>query len=238
MICTRTLGFAVMSFLSLVSCGGASGGSTPAPIQTPPPIVTRSFTFPAGDAVASKGTAWDIIGLKTTLSGSGNNPLGNSYDTLRVDVSFSQDVFSAVPAPGLALNAGNQIGVAVALDTSSNGSIGTDAPCNPNFAHIKPFHISSDPGNAPSRLLDGNYSLISNGRTIYSGPSDPANEAVFGVNVNVISLNFNLNTAGVFAGNRVPRIGVNAQAFNGIDFLPTDCIPLARNSIYEVFTSD
>lgn len=41
--------------------------------------------------------------------------LGNSYDTLRVDVSFSQDVFLAVPASGSALNAGNQIGVAVSI---------------------------------------------------------------------------------------------------------------------------
>lgn|GEM_PF-5537191 len=63
MTCARTLGFAVISFTSLVSCSGASDGSTPAPIQTPPAIVTRSFTFPAGDAVASEG---DGVGYHRT----------------------------------------------------------------------------------------------------------------------------------------------------------------------------
>lgn len=61
MTCARTLGFAVISYTSLVSCSGASDDSTPAPIQTPPAIVTRSFT--ASDAVASEG---DGVGYHRT----------------------------------------------------------------------------------------------------------------------------------------------------------------------------
>ncbi len=88
--------------LALAACGGGGGGgggSTPAP----PPPITFSHSFPAGDAVAQKGTAWDIIGVTTTLTGQFGSGAGQLYDTLRVDTTFAQDISNALPAPGQSL---------------------------------------------------------------------------------------------------------------------------------------
>jgi len=219
------------------SCSGGSGSGVPAPSNTPPPVVTQSYTFPSGDATGSGGVAWDIVGLKTTLSGSGNNVSGNSYDMLRVDVTFTQDISKALPAPGTALNdTGNQLGVTVAIDSDGNPSTGNVGGCL-RTSLLKPFEYTTDQGNFPSRLADGNYAIVYKNQAIYSGASNPGAEAVVAVSGNTLSLSFNLNTLGVFAGTKVPRIGVGASAFNSSLNPATDCVPTASSGLDEVFTT-
>lgn len=89
--------------LALASCsgGGGSAGGGPGMPTGAPPVITQSYTFAPGHATAAPGdTAWDIIGVTTTLSGQFGSGGGNAYDTLRVDVTFVQDISNALPAPG------------------------------------------------------------------------------------------------------------------------------------------
>lgn len=233
----RSICITALTSVMLASCSGGGGSSTPpGPGQTVPPIVTRSFSFPAGDAVATMGTAWDIVGVKTTLTGTGNNPVGNSYDMLRVDVSFVQNLASAFPLPGAPLKEGSQLGVSVALDTDANPATGASLTCDPN-SRLLPFEFETDPGNFPSRLSDGNYTIISNGQPIYLGSSNPAAETVFSFNANTASFQYNLTTLGVFRGAQIPKIGVEVAAFNGSKEL-TDCAPTINSGLVEVFTTD
>jgi len=234
----RAIAIVILTPVALASCSGGGGGGSPQPPgQTPPPDITRSFVFPSGDAVATKGTAWDIIGLKTTLSGTGNNVFGDSYDMLRVDVTFAQDVSAAVPAPGSSLDFGNQIGVAIAIDADGNPGTGYTLTCDTS-SKLTPFEFLTDQGNGPGRLADGNYSIYSNARPIYRGPSNPHAEAVFAVSKNTLSYSFTLNTLGVSRGSQVPRIGVAAFVFNATDFFYTDCVPTVKSGTVEVFTAD
>jgi len=62
--------------------GGSGGGGSMQPGNPPPIVVTRSF--PKGDAIGQGGgTAWDIIGVTTTLTGQFFGGNGNTYDAPR-----------------------------------------------------------------------------------------------------------------------------------------------------------
>ncbi|GAC1309371.1 MAG: hypothetical protein NVSMB21_15830 [Vulcanimicrobiaceae bacterium] len=240
MKCNRSSAALLFAPLILVGCGGGGGGgaTTPDPGQTVPPLVTQSYAFPSGDATSTNGTAWDIVGLKTTLSGTGHNALGNSYDMLRVDVVFAQDISNALPAPGHSLDLPTQLGVRLAIDSDGLATTGYTGSCASQGTNsVLPFEFTSDQGNFPQRLLDGNYSILSNNQVIYSGQSNPTAEAVTAVNGNMLSLSFNLTTLGVFAGKRAPKIGVSAAAFNGAGQGATDCVPTASSGAIEVFTT-
>ncbi|GAC1547742.1 MAG: hypothetical protein NVS3B16_20020 [Vulcanimicrobiaceae bacterium] len=227
----------MLSATFLASCsGGGGGGTTPPPPIGPPPVVTQSYTFPAGDAKASSGIAWDIIGVKTTLSSAPNNGTANAYDTLRVDVTFVQDVSNALPAPGSALNTGSQVGVSISIDSDGNSLTGFSGPCDAS-SRLKPFEFQTDQGNAPSRLSDGNYTILSNGAPVYSGVSNPLAEEVVAVSQSTLSYTFNLATLGVFSGRQVPRIGIAVSAFNGNSRTGTDCVPTANSGLTEVYTT-
>lgn len=225
-----------VSAIFTTSCSGGSGSGVPAPSNTPPPVVTQSYTFPSGDAIGSGGVAWDIIGLKTTLSGSGNNVSGNSYDMLRVDVTFTQDISNALPAPGTGLDlSGNQLGVAVAIDSDGNPSTGNLRGCNPS-SNLKPFEYVTDQGNFPNRLADGNYAILFKNQPVYEGTSNPGAEAVVATSGHVLSFSFNLAALGVFAGTKLPRMGIVVAAFNGLpNHNATDCVPTASSGLEEVF---
>jgi hypothetical protein len=225
------------SLVGIAACSGASSLSSgvAGSAATAPPLVTASFSFPAGDATSAPGgTAWDIVGVKTTLSGTPGSPAGNRYDTLRVDVTFVQDVRNALPAPGQSLLSGNELGVGIALDADANpntGSYGTCTLSNP----LRPFEYFSDPGTDPGRLPDGNYGIVDpNGNLVYSGSSNPAGEAVTTVSQHVLTQSFYLPSVDVFGGAAVPNIGVAVAAHNGAGALPTDCVP--RSTPSEVFT--
>ena len=144
----RRLGRAIgIACFALIGCGGGGGGGDPAPGNRPLPPITFSHIFPQGDASAAQGTAWDIVGVKTTLTGQSGDTVTELYDTLRVDVTFAQNISNALPAPGTSLNSptGTQLGVAIGLDTDHDKSTGSLQPCD-IASSSTPFEFSSDAG--------------------------------------------------------------------------------------------
>lgn len=228
----RAGGLAVFASLFLASCSGGGGNSSPTPTVTEPPPVVKSYTFPQGDATASSGaTAWDIVGVTTTLSGQFANAGGDSYDTLRVDVTFTQNVSNALPLPGQPLTSGNQLGISIGLDTDGNPNTGFYEGCAASSSQT-PFEYATDQGNDPSRLQDGNYSILMNGGPISSGGQNPPSEAMVSVSGNTLSETFFLTAIGVHAGAKVPKIGIAVAAANGTKMNasgvgPTDCVPIS-----------
>ena len=230
----RFLGFLSALFAGMIAfaaCsgggGGGGGGGTP-PVQTEPPPVIVTQAFPSGVATAAGGgTAWDITGVKTTLYGQFHYASGNAYDTLRVDVTFAQDVSNALPAPGQSLSKPTQLGMSVAIDNGGNGFFTTCAGSKSDT----PFEYASDEGDNPSRLPDGNYSILSSGGPIYSGPSNPAAEAQTTLAGHVISQTFFLDAVGASAGASVPKVKIDVAAINGTLTTATDCVPAGNGEI-------
>ncbi len=219
--------------LALAACGGgggSGGGGGGAP--PPPPVITFSHTFPAGDAVAQKGTAWDIVGVTTTLTGQFGSAAGQQYDTLRVDVTFSQDISNALPPNGQPLGGGTELGIHIAINSDGNISTGSYGTCSPGTT-ITPFEYITDQGNDPSRLSDGNYNIIGpGGGPLSQGGSNPPDEAVTAVSGHVLSQTFFLPAIGVNNGTAVPHIGISVAALNGADLNATDCVPIGIQEIY------
>jgi hypothetical protein len=216
--------------LTCAACGGGGGGGSPTATPPPPVIVTR--TFPSGDAVAAGGgTAWDIIGVKTTLTGQFASAGGNLYDTLRVDVTFTQNVANALPTPGQALSGNAQLGISVEIDADGNPNTGVFKTCNLNSS-LTPFEYASDQGNDPNRLADGNYTIVGPSGPIYSGSPNPAAEAQTSVSGSVLSETFFLAALGVADGARVPKLGVAVAATNGTRVSATDCAPKTEAEIF------
>ena len=219
--------------IALSACGGGGGtgggGSTP-PLHGPPPIVSFSHVFPQGDATAAQGVAWDIVGVKTTLSGQSGDNAGQLYDTLRVDVTFSNSIAAALPGPGSGLNDGSQLGVTISFDTDDNAKTGSYDTCNASSG-VKPFEFASDPGSQAGRLFDGNYSIFDALGVVYSGSSNPPEEAVTSVSGRVFSETFYLPALKVASGSTVPKIGIDVAATNGASGL-TDCVPIGDGEIY------
>ncbi len=216
--------------LALAACGGGGGpgpggGGTP----PPPPAITFSHTFPAGDAVAQKGTAWDIVGVTTTLTGQFGSAAGQRYDTLRVDVMFAQDISNALPAPGQKLTLRSQLGIQIGLNTDGSTSTGLYPACF-NAGNLSPFEYLSD---GFSRLADGNYEISGPGGAPLSQGGNPPDEAMTTVSPNVVSQTFFLSALGVASGSNIPHIGIAVAAVNGADANATDCAP---SGILEMYT--
>jgi hypothetical protein len=207
--------------------GGGGGGGMPTPGEPPPVVV--STTFPSDLATAAGGgTAWAITGVKTTLYGQFHRASGNAYDTLRVDVTFAQNVANALPSPGASLELPTQLGMTIGIDTGTGGVFET-CSSNPAFT---PNEYESDAGNNPSRLSDGNYSIIAAGDTpIYSGPPNPGSEAQTTVSGNVVTQVFFLETLGVEAGLAVPSVAIDVATTNGTRVDTTDCVPADGSQI-------
>ena len=221
---------AVPTFACLVACGGGGGGGSPT--ATPPPPVIVSRTFPSNVAVAAGGgTAWDIVGVTTTLTGQFASGGGNLYDTLRVDVTFSQNVSNALPAPGQPLSGLNQLGISIAIDSDGNPNTGEYKTCN-TASSLEPFEYATDQGNDPSRLSDGNYTIIGPAGPIYSGAPNPPAEAQTSIGGSTMSETFFLTSLGVAAGVKVPKIGVIVAATNGSGSGATDCVPCDGSEIF------
>jgi hypothetical protein len=193
-------------------------------------IVSR--TFPSNVAVAAGGgTAWDIVGVTTTLTGQFASGGGNLYDTLRVDVTFSQNVSNALPAPGQPLSGLNQLGISIAIDSDGNPNTGEYKTCN-TASSLEPFEYATDQGNDPSRLSDGNYTIIGPAGPIYSGAPNPPAEAQTSIGGSTMSETFFLTSLGVAAGVKVPKIGVIVAATNGSGSGATDCVPSDGSEIF------
>ena len=220
-----------LATFSCSACGGGGGGGT-GPAMSALPAVTFSHSFPSGDATAASGTAWDIVGVATTIETQPGISGLTKYDYLRVDVTFAQNVQNALPAPGSPLANGSQLGLRVSIDTDANVSTGTFGGCIVDAT--TPFEYSTDQGNGPSRLLDGNYSILGpGGKTIYSGPPNPVDEAITTATGNIISVGFYLPTIGVGTSTTVPKLGIAIAAFNAS--VSTDCVPSSAN-LPEIFT--
>ncbi len=221
--------------LLLASCsgGGGSAGGGPGMPTGAPPVITQSYTFAPGHATAAPGdTAWDIIGVTTTLSGQFGSGGGNAYDTLRVDVTFVQDISNALPAPGQPLSTGTQLGVHIGIDNDGNRLTGVYSPCDLSSS-LKPISYITDQGNYPSRLPDGNYTIIGVNGPIYLGASNPPSEAVTSTSGHTLSQSFFLPAISMFAGAAVPKIGITAASFNGGE--ATDCVP--SGNVVELLTT-
>ena len=217
----------ILSTLALTSCSGGGSGTGPIQTATPPPPIVRSYSFAPGKASATAGTAWDIIGVRTTLFGRFGSGGGNPYDTLKVDVTFAQNILNALPLPGTALSKGDQLGIVIGFDSDNDLSTGNYLSCDTTNHNLKPFEYLTDQGNFPARLPDGNYSIIGpNGASISSGPNpDPASEAAVSLSGNVLSESIFLPAIGANSGPAIPKFGINVVAYNGAYNPPTDCVP-------------
>lgn len=221
----------IVATLSCSACGGGAsgGGDSVAPALSP---VTFSHSFPSGDATAASGIAWDIVGVSTTIETQPGISGLTKYDYLRVDVTFAQNVQNALPDAGSPLSTGSQLGLRVSLDTDGNATTGNFGGC---VGSTPRFEYSTDQGNGPSRLSDGNYSILgSGGVAIYSGPPNPVNEAITTATGNVVSVGFYLPTLGVASSTAVPKLGIAVAAFNG-NRISTDCVPNTVTD-FEVYT--
>ena len=209
------------------ACSGGGGGSTPP--SNPPPIVV-SESFPQGNAIAQGGgTAWDIVAVKKTIYGQFFGANGNAYDTLRVDITFAQDISNALPAPGQMLTSGSQLGVSVGIDSDGNQSTGTYAGC-PNTTGT-PYEFISATGDSNGRLIDGNYSIAGSNGLIYSGPPNPGSEAQTSISGHVFSQIFFLTSVGAIHGSAVPDLKVDVYTVNGSSPNATDCEPASGAEI-------
>ena len=219
---------AILSTLLLASCSGGISGSGSVPMATPPPIITKTYSFAAGNASAIAGTPWNIIGVRTTLTGRFANGGGNTYDTLTVDVTFAQDISNALPLPGTPLSKGNQLGIALGIDSDNNVSTGNYLSCDSTNRNVTPLEYIVDQGNDPARLPDGNYSIIGpSGGPISSGPNaDPASEAVVSLSGNILTESIFLPAIGASVGAAIPKFGIAIAAYNGASKTYTDCVPL------------
>jgi len=218
--------------IALSACGGGGGtggGGTP-PTSGAPPIITFNHIFPQGDAAAANGVAWDIVGVRTTLSGPSGDNAGQLYDTLKVAVTFSQDVSSALPAPGSLLTSGGNLGVGISFDTDGNSATGGYETCDVG-SHITPFEYIVEPGVGYGRLADGNYTISGTGGPIYSGDANPPEEAVTSVSGSVVTQSFYLPAIHVASGSSIPHIGLDVAALNGLVGL-TDCVPAGNVELY------
>lgn len=226
----------ILSTLALTSCSGGGSGTGPIQMATPPPPIVRSYSFAPGKASATAGTVWDIIGVRTTLFGRFGSGGGNTYDTLKVDVMFAQDISTALPLPGTALSKGNQLGIVIGFDSDNDLSTGNYLSCDTTNRNLKPFEYLTDQGNFPTRLPDGNYSIIGpNGGPISSGPNpDAASEAVVSLSGNVLSESIFLPAIGANSGSAIPKFGINVLAYNGAYNPPTDCVPSDSSVILPV----
>ena len=222
----------IVSAVWFAGCsGGGRGSGAISSAPTEPPPITTTQSYPSDSATAAGGgTAWDITQVKTTLYGQFHSASGNAYDTLRVDVTFAQDVSNALPAPGQSLDtSGTELGMIVRIDTGSSGYYETCSE-SPSSA---PYQYESDAGDDPSRLSDGNYSILDDVGPIYTGGPNPGAEAQTTVSGHVITQIFFLETLGVEAGPEAPDIKIGVTTFNGTfeAYPATDCVPAGSGEI-------
>jgi hypothetical protein len=211
---------------AVTACGGGGGGSSPQPTAPPPIVVTHTFP-PNVAAPSGGGTAWDITQVTTTLTSVNPGASGSLYDTLRVDMTFQQDISSALPAPGTIFNLGTELGVATEFDPAGNGK-GTLQGCA--TSGVTPFTYVTDEGAGLGRLLDGNYALYdSTGPAYTEGNAGgvPGLEAVTTASGHILTQVYKLSAVGVVAAG-IPPTKIQFLVYNGTEpRVPvTECVPL------------
>ena len=198
--------------LAISGCGGGGGSSGGGGFQPPPPItVTRSY--PAGRATPTNGgTAWNIVGVTTILTGQFGSPSTGLYDTLTIKTTFTQDVSNALPPPGQTLNLPAELGVGVAFNTGGASSGFKGCPST----EVQGFVIDGSVRNP-----DGSYNVFgTNGQV--TGVEVPTSASG-----HTVTQTLPLGAIGVFDGQNVPTFGVVVQAVNGAPgpLGITDCVP-------------
>jgi len=226
--CFTFVGLSLLSTFITGCGGGGGGGGSPSPptASTPTPII-MDHPAAAGDTFSKSGTAWDIVDVKTTLYGISDNPNPSAYTYLKVDVTFAQDISSALPLPGQALALGSQLGVGVVISNSP-----------PAAASVAPFSCLTQSGqnfnfssSGSPRLTDGNYDIVNGADHNVSQPGNLTTEAQTTVLGNVFSQTFRLGVIGVAETPTAPLLGVSINSANGnaipsiAFFTETDCVP-------------
>lgn len=224
--CFTFVGLSILSTF-ITGCGGGGGGSPSPPTASTPTPIIMDHPAAAGDTFSKSGTAWDIVDVKTTLYGVSDNPNPSAYTYLKVDVTFAQDISSALPSPGQALTLGSQLGVQVAI---------SDSP--PPTASTAPFSCLTQSGqefnffsSGSPRLADSNYDIVNGANSNVSQPGNINTEAQTTVFGNVISQTFRLGAIGVAETTTPPLLGVAVASANGnaipsiAFFTDTDCVP-------------
>ena len=199
--------------LALTACGG--GGSSPGNggAAGPPPPVTVTRTYPSGRAIpVNGGTAWNIVGVTTILTGTMGNSGGNLYDTLTIRTTFDQDVTNALPAPGQTLALPTQLGVGTYFNTSGPAGGFNDCTSQARDGYFI---------EGGSRNSDGSYGIFGeNG--LLTGV-----EAQTSATGHVVTQSLPLGAIGVFAGMNIPDFKISVGAANGApgNVAFTDCVP-------------
>ncbi len=232
--CFTFVGLSLLSTF-ITGCGGGGGGSPSPPTASTPTPIIMDHPAAAGDTFSKSGTAWDIVDVKTTLYGVSDNPNPSAYTYLKVDVTFAQDVSSALPLPGQALTLGSQLGVGITISDSPSANANTAAfSCLTQSIQNYDFDSSGSP-----RLADDNYGILNSGGINVSQPGNVTTEAQTTVTGNVFSQTFRLGVIGVAETATAPLLGVAVNTANGNAipsisfFTETDCVP---RQVEEYFT--
>ena len=177
--------------------------------------MTVTRTYPSGRAIpVNGGTAWNIVGVTTILTGTMGNAGGNLYDTLTIKTTFDQDVTNALPPPGQTLNAPTELGVGVSFNTEAYGG-------SPGFKGCPSTELTGFQIDGSVRNTDGSYGLFGTNGAV-TGVVVPTN-----VSGHVVTQTLPISAIGVFAGNSVPRFSITVGAVNGASgpLGITDCVP-------------
>lgn len=201
----------------LAACSGGTGGTGSSELAQPPNNIVSTISDPAGDASATAGVAWDIVGVQTTLI---EGPFKNEYVTLQIAVTFAQDVSNALPAPGQALRGyPDRLGVEILLNIDGLDSTGTPGYACSSGPNIPGVDAVLDAGGYGGRLADGSYAILDNKGVL----RDEAGASVSG---HTITYLINLAAWGV-PTTGIQKTKIAVIAFNGFgqDGLETDCAP-------------
>ncbi|MGP6157729.1 MAG: hypothetical protein ACLPYS_09540 [Vulcanimicrobiaceae bacterium] len=169
--------------------------------------------------------------MTTTLTDLNPGVTGQLYDTLQIDMTFQQDISSALPAPGQGLSLGTQLGVATFFDPDGNPATGDLQGCS--ASGTTPFVYYTDEGAGLGRLLDGNYALENiTGPAYTTGNAGgfPGLEAVTSVAGHVLTQEYKLSAVGVVTA-QIPKLEVQFLVYNGLRGPVTECIPLDESEL-------
>ena len=199
---------AALGTLTLSGCSGGGGGMAPTTAKTASPIV-RTFTFPQGDAkMPTSGTAFDIIGVKTTLSSQEGNANGDAYDHLTIETTFDQDISKAFPPPGTR-----------AIDASPSQLLDVV------FFQTGPTPTIPD---CASNTIRDNYRSDADTDAFGNYPIEDSNTVLANVvHGSTLIQSVPLSGLSIHAGAAIPHIGLVIEVSNGgqQQFFFTDCAP-------------
>ncbi len=218
----------VISALVLANCSGGGGSPPGGNGPTAPNVV---FTIPGPYSqtyTPAGGTAFTATQVKLTYIGAPGQPSGLLYESLQIDTTFTQDISTALPAPGAPLQNGNQLGVFVGLDSDANPLTGTTGIGCTNFPGLtssgSDFFIDS--GFFAGRLPNGNYTLLETTARTGKAPSGDVKVSVSGHTLTEV---VDLPALAIY--NTVPKIGVVLTVMNGLAQQYTEGTPTGTQPI-------